>query len=107
MKQLINSIFVFLLLLFTAGIASAEKQPFVAFETDSLSIKLSNDGTGIINKVGCLGCDFSYVSITKNSKATINGVEVNILEAQSRVGKPAMVSFDPNTRKVQFIRWNK
>ena len=95
-------------LLFCAGIAVAETDPFVVVEISQLSIKLSNDGTGIIKNDGCHGspdCDFGFVKITKKSKASINGVDVNILEAQSRAGKDVMVSFDPNTREVQFIRW--
>jgi hypothetical protein len=68
---------------------------------------LSKDGTGIIKDVGCKGCDFNFVKITRNSKATVNGVEVNILEARSRARKGAMVSFNPNTREVQYIRWSE
>lgn len=105
MKTLIRASL--LCLLFCAGFASAERAPFLVFETDSLSIKLSNDGTGIVKEVGCLNCDFNSVKITKKSKASANGVEVNILEARSRASKQAMVSFDPNTREVQYIRWYK
>lgn len=96
-----------LLLVLFAGVASAETPPFKVFEADSLKIKLSNDGTGIVKDVDCMGCDFNIVNITKNSKASANGVDVSILEARSRANKPAMVSFDPNTREVQFIRWYK
>lgn len=103
MKILIRS--GLLLLLLFAGVAGAEKQPFIAFEAASLKIKLSNDGTGIVKDVGCVGCDFNIVNITKNSKASANGMSVNILMARTRANKPAMVSFDPNTREVQFIRW--
>ena len=105
-KKIIRSCLVFLL--FFAGFAAAEKAPFVVVEIGALSIKLGNDGTGIIkNNDECFGCDFKFVKITKNSKASINGVEVNILEARSRAGKDVMVSYDPNTREVQFIRWSK
>ena len=104
-KKIIRSCLVFLL--FFAGFAVAEKAPFVVVEFGTLSIKLSNDGTGIIKNDGCFDCDFEFVRITRNSKATINGVEVNILEARSRAGKDVMVSYDPNTREVQFIRWSK
>jgi hypothetical protein len=84
---------------------NAEEAPFRTFETDSLSIKLSGDGTGIIKGVGCYDCDFKIVKITEKSKATNAGVEVNILEARSRAGKSAMVSFNPETQEVQYIRW--
>lgn len=83
----------------------AEQSPFKVFETDSLKIKLSNDGTGIVQGIQCYKCDYNFVKITANSKVTNKGVEVNIMEAASRAGKPAMISFTPSTREVQFIRW--
>lgn len=105
-KKIIRTCLVFLL--FITGFALAEKAPFVVVEIGALSIKLSNDGTGIIpNNESCFGCDFKFVKITKKSKATVSGVEVDILEARSRVGKDVMVSYDPNTLDVQFIRWSK
>ena len=94
-------------LLFFVGSAVAERASYVVFETDSLNIKLSNDGTGIVKDVGCYRCDFKIANITRNSKVTVNNVEVNILEAQSRGGKPAMVSINPKTREVYFIRWSE
>ena len=95
-----------LLLLVTANVF-AEEQPYIAFEAFHLQIKLSKDGTGIIKGIKCEGCDFKYVKITPKSKASINGVDVNILEARKRVGKMAMVSFNPLTQEVQYIRWSE
>lgn len=95
-----------MLALASFGVA-AEEAPFRTFETDSLSIKLSGDGTGIIKGVGCYDCKFKIVKITHNSKATNAGKEVNILEARKRSGKPAMVSFNPETQEVQYIRWRE
>ncbi len=83
----------------------AEQEPFSVIETASLKIKLSDDGTGIVQNIKCKGCDFNVVKITANSKASIQGVAVNIFEARKRAGKPAMVSFTPETREVQYIRW--
>jgi len=88
-------------------IVSAETRPFVVDETDSLNILLSNDGTGIIKGISCSVCDFDTVKITANSKASINGVTVNLLQAKSRFGKSAMVSFHPKTAEVQYIRWTQ
>ena len=102
-KKIMSQVFV--LLMFVAFNANAEEAPYRTFETDSLSIKLSDDGTGIVKGVGCSDCDFKIVKITEKSKATNAGVEVNILEARSRAGKTAMVSFNPETREVQYIRW--
>lgn len=86
---------------------SAEEMPYIAFEAFQLQIKLSNDGTGIIKGIGCQECDFKFVKITPKSKATVNGVEVDIREARRRAGKMAMVSFNPFTQEVQYIRWSE
>ena len=95
-----------LLLVFSFNV-SAEEHPYIAFEAFRLQIKLANDGTGIIKGIKCEGCDFKFVKITPKSKATVNGVEVNIMEAAKRSGKMAMVSFNPNTQEVQYIRWSE
>lgn len=99
-----NHLLIFVLLIFSINV-SAEEAPFKVFETHSLGIKLSEDGTGIVKGIKCKACDFSVVKITANSKASIKGVEVNILQARERANKPGMVSFNPVTREVQYIRW--
>jgi len=83
----------------------AEEDPYKTFETNALKIKLTNDGTGIVQGIQCNGCDYNIVTITKDSIFTNRGVEVGIAETRDRAGKPAMVSFTPSTREVQFIRW--
>jgi len=88
-------------------LVSAETRPFVVDETDSLNILLSKDGTGIIKDISCSTCDFDRVKITAKSKASINGKDVNILQAKSRFGQSAMVSFHPKTAEVQYIRWTQ
>lgn len=95
-----------LLLLLTGFNVMAEQVPFRVIETESLNIKLTKEGTGIVKNVYCEGCDFNIVKITKNSKASINGIDVNILQAKKLVDKVVMVSFDPETREVQYIRWS-
>jgi len=102
----INRFLMFLLLTFSLNVF-AEKAPFKVFETESLSIKLSNDGTGIVKGIKCSGCNFKFVKITPASKASINGDDVSILEAKNRAGKFAMVSFNPETQEVQYIRWSE
>ncbi len=82
----------------------AEKTPYVVVEAINLQIKLSKDGTGIIKDI-CATCKVHHVNITANSKATANGVEVDMQQARSRSGKLTMVSFNPVTREVQYIRW--
>ena len=103
-KISISRLLTLLLLVFSLSVF-AETAPFKVVEIGSLSIKLAKDGTGIVKGIKCYGCDFNFVRITRNSKASIQGVEVNILEARKRAGKACMVSFDPETQEVQYIRW--
>lgn len=84
---------------------NAEQAKYIVFEALPLNIKLADDGTGIVKNIKCKGCDFNIVKITENTKATKRGVEVNILEARKRAGDSAMVSFDPKTQEVLYIRW--
>ena len=105
MKLLINLVCV--LMIFIAQYSVAEEHPFVPHAAHALSIKLSNDRTGIIKNVMCTGCDFKNVNITPATKAYRNGVEVDLLEAKMQAGKPALVSFNPETREVQTIRWSE
>ena len=103
-KVVSNHLLMFLFLVLSFNIFK-KKTPFKVIETDSLSIKLSNDGMGIVKDIKCSGCDFNFVRITHNSKASIQGVEVNVLQARERAGQPCMVSFNPETQEVQYIRW--
>lgn len=105
MKLLINLICA--LSFFLAQYAVAEEHPFVPFVVRALSIKLANDRTGIIQGVACTGCKFTTVTITPKTKAYSNDVEVDLLEAKMQAGKPALVSFNPETREVQTIRWKE
>lgn len=105
MKLLIKIACVFSI--FFGSYVMAEEHPFVPHGVRALSIKLSNDRTGIIKNVSCVGCDFTTVRITPKTKAYRNTIEVDLLEAKMRAGKSALVSFNPNTREVQTIRWNK
>ena len=104
-KKIISNHLLMLLFLVLSFNVFAETAPFKVVEMDSLSIKLSNDGTGIVKNIKCNGCDFNFVRITTNSKASIQGTEVNILQARERAGKFVMVSFNPVTQEVQYIRW--
>jgi hypothetical protein len=97
----------FLIMLLFSPFAYAEEMPFLVAEEFNMKILLANDGTGIIKGISCNGCDYNHVRITENSKATANGIEVNILQAKARSGKTAMVSFNPLTQEVQYIRWRE
>ena len=104
--KLLASLFLLLGMLFNQY-AVAEEHPYVPHLARALSIKLSNDRTGIIKGVSCMGCNFSNVKITSKTKAYKNGVEVDLLEAKMQAGKQALVSFNPETREVQTIRWTE
>ena len=94
-----------LLLVFNFNVF-AEVQPYRVVEIESSKIKLAQDGTGIVKGIKCTGCDFSFVKITASSKASIQGLEVNILQARNiKAGTVLMVSFNPVTQEVQYIRW--
>jgi len=86
---------------------------YAVAEVDNFKIKLSNDGTGIIQGVSCETCSFKTVLLTKKSKAYIHslenrsGVEVDLQQAKKRAGKFVTVTFNPDTREVRSIRWWK
>ena len=88
-----------------ANVAIAEERSTFAFEAMKLSIKLSNDRTGIVQKVDCNKCDFNMVNITTATQAYANGEKVDLLTARSRAGKSATVIFYPDTREIQKITW--
>ena len=85
--------------------AFAEEKPFVVIETEPQNIRLADDGTGIVKNVFCAGCDFKVVKVTPASKATNQGVEVSMLEVRRLKDRVVMVSFNPETQEVQYIRW--
>ena len=103
-SRLKNYLLFLLFLLMTTGV-SAEEAPFVVIETEPNNIRLADDGTGIVKNIFCTGCDFKIVKVTPASKATNQGVEVNMLEVRGLKDVVVMVSFNPETQEVQYIRW--
>ena len=91
-------------MMFTHTAFAAERFS-VAFETDSLNIKLSKDRTGIVQKVDCEICNYNIVKITPETRAYVNGSQVDLLRAKSRSRKSATVIFYLDTREVQKITW--
>ena len=102
--NLINRL-LFILLVTMSFNVSAEEAPFVVIETEPNNIRLADDGTGIVKNIFCSGCDFKIVKVTPASKATRQGVEVNMLEVRGLKDVVVMVSFNPETQEVQYIRW--
>jgi len=87
--------------------ATSETGTHAGFEIDSLDVKLSKDGTGIIKGPTCSKCDFKIVRITANTRAFANGVKVAISRVASRAGKPVYIRFDTSTAEVLTIRWSE
>ncbi len=100
----INRLLTLFIFMFSLNVF-AEVEPFRVTEIESSKIRLSKDGTGIVKDIECSGCDFNIVKITTASKASKLGVEVSIFEVRDLRNEVVMVSFDPNTREVQYIRW--
>lgn len=103
---------VFLLTLFSNLALHAEAAAPVPnnraeLELPILSVKLSNDGTGIIKKVDCGHCEFRLAKITANTQAFINGLRVNISQVAARAGKDVFITFDAKTGEVFTIRWTQ
>ena len=103
-KMIKKYLSVFVLLMLALNV-HAEDGLFRVVETISSEIVLSNDGTGIVKNIYCTGCDFNMVKITENSKATRRGIAVDIVEVKKLTRALVMVSFNPKTREVQYIRW--
>ena len=70
MYKVIKQSLLTLLFLVCSFNALAETDPYVTFETHNLKIKLSNDGTGIVQGIQCSSCDYNIVKITRDSKFT-------------------------------------
>ena len=92
-------------LLMSVQSAWAEEKPFIVIETESHNVRISDDGTGIVKNIECAVCDFKLVNVTANTRATRQGNEVSILDVKGLRETIVMVSFNPQTREVQYIRW--
>lgn len=123
--KLFNQI-LFLILFFMAGIVSAyagssslvekvggsaytTKVPLIYAEIElyPLRIKLSDDGTGIIKNMSCAGCGYKFGKITKNTRAYVNNINVDLFRARKRAGTLVLVQFVRSTGEVMAIRWSE
>ena len=87
--------------------AEEEQVWYYPFEIGELSIKQSNDGTGIIKEVTCPDCDYQFVKITPETKVFVNGNKVDLLRARERAGQDAYIEFDRETAEVKHIYWSE
>ncbi len=76
-----------------------------SIEASSLRISLSDDLHGFVEGKVCDFCETIRVTITPDTKAYDNRVEVPLIKAKSRIGRYATVTFELETKNVSFIRW--
>ena len=98
---------VFVAMLLNSSVVNAKNPShgYSEFEVPRLSMKLSNDGTGIIKDVSCGGCNYKFVKITRNTNVYVNNVKVNLFRARERAGKPVFIQFVRSSGEVMAIRW--
>ena len=96
------------LLLAASVPAHAEETAFEAAEVHRQSIRLTADGTGIIQNVSCEVCDFSVVKVTASTLAYVNRVQMSPKDAlaKSRSNFGSM-KFDLETQEVIEFRFFK
>jgi len=76
-----------------------------AIESESLRISLDGNLHGFVEGKVCDFCETIRVTITPNTKAYANNVEVPLKNAKSRIGRYATVIYELETKNVSAIRW--
>jgi len=103
-KNIVRVLILLSSMLMTASVFS---KPVVmveeAIESESLSIKISKDLTGIVRGRVCDRCEVIVVKITPDTKLFIEGKPVALSKAASRSGKPGTVVFNIKTQQVTKI----
>ena len=61
----------------------------------------------MIKEIYCGECDYRIVKITPDTKAIVNGKEVDLLRARERAGMEAYIEFDKETAEVKHIYWSE
>jgi len=76
-----------------------------AIESVSLRISLDDSLHGFIEGKVCDECDTIRVTITPDTKAYANNIEVPLKSAEARLGRYATVIYENKTKNVSAIRW--
>ena len=76
-----------------------------AIESQSLRISLDSSLNGFIEGKVCDECDTIKVTITPDTRAFDNNVEVPLKRAKSRLGRYATVIYVKDTMNVSAIHW--
>lgn len=91
-------------LLYSISVIAGESS-YIPVEVPAKLIKLSNDGTGVVQKVSCQGCDYTFVRITANTRAFVNNVETDRRNVRTTKQRIVLVKFNRETGEVAELRW--
>lgn len=81
------------------------KETHNAIETESLRMSLDSKMNGFVQGKVCDFCETITVTVTPETKAYANNVEVPLKQAESRIGRFATVIYELETKNVSAIRW--
>jgi len=76
-----------------------------AFESEALKISFNDSLNGFAEGKVCDLCEEIRVTITPQTKAYENNVEVPLKNARFRIGRFAAVMFEVESKKAVAIRW--
>jgi len=76
-----------------------------AIESQSLRISLDSGLHGFVEGKVCDQCETIKVTVTPETRAYDNGVEVPLIRAKNRIGRYATVIYELDTKNVSEIRW--
>jgi len=76
-----------------------------AIESQSLRISLDSSLHGFVEGKVCDQCETIKVTVTPETRAYDNDVEVPLIRAKNRIGRYATVIYELNTKNVSEIRW--
>jgi len=76
-----------------------------AIESESLRISMTSKLDGFIEGKVCDQCETITVTITPQTKAYKDGIEVPLIRAKNRIGRFATVIYELDTENVSAIRW--
>ena len=76
-----------------------------AIESQSLRISLDSSLHGFVEGKVCDQCETIKVTVTPETRAYDNDVEVPLVRAKNRIGRYATVIYELDTKNVSEIRW--
>jgi len=80
-------------------------EKYLAIESMSLRINIDKRLHGFVEGKVCDACKKIRVTITPQTKAYDNNIEVPLKRAEDRLGRYATVIYEVKTKKVISIRW--